>query len=50
MRRGLAISAMGQTGLCEAIYSPEACESTVVRLTSPLVWSMVVVCMVATSC
>ena len=31
---------MAQTGQSEAIHSPEACASTVVRLTMPAVWSM----------
>ena len=38
---------MAQTGQSEAIHSPEACASTVVRLTMPAVWSMAVVCTVA---
>jgi hypothetical protein len=46
----LAISAMGQTGQSEAIHSPEACASTVVKLTMPDAWSMAVVCTVAISC
>ena len=40
MRWGLAVSAMGQTGQSDAIHSPEACASVVVRLTIPAVWSM----------
>ena len=35
MRWGLAVSATGQTGQSDAIYSPEACASVVVRLTIP---------------
>src|SRR5262245_37306278 len=50
MRCGLAISAMGQTGQSEAIHSPEACASTVVKLTRPDPSSMAVLCMVAISC
>ena len=41
---------MAQTGQSEAIHSPEACASTVVRLTMPAVWSIAVVCTVAISC
>jgi hypothetical protein len=50
MRWGLAVSAMGQTGQSDAIHSPEACASVVVKLTIPAVWSMAVVCTVAISC
>src|SRR5215470_11072657 len=50
MRWGLAVSAMGQIGQSEAIHSPEAWASVVVRLTMPAVWSMAVVCNVAISC
>src|SRR5262244_3940585 len=50
MRWGLAISAMEQTGQSEAIHSPDACASTVVKLTMPDAWSMAVVCTVAISC
>src|SRR5262249_45133737 len=50
MRWGLAVSAMGQTGQSDAIHSPEACASVVVRLTNPAVWSTAVVCTVAISC
>src|SRR5215467_2097884 len=50
MRWGLAVSAIGQTGHSEAIHSPEACASVVVRLTMPAVWSIEVVCKVAISC
>jgi hypothetical protein len=35
MRWGLAVSATGQTGQSDAIHSPEACASMVVRLTTP---------------
>ena len=35
MRWGLAVSAIGQTGQSEAIHSPEACASMVVKLTIP---------------
>ena len=35
---------MGQTGQSDAIHSPEACASVVVKLTIPAVWSMAVVC------
>ena len=45
-----AMSASGQTGQSEAIHSPEACASMVVRLTIPVVWSTAVVCIVAISC
>ena len=45
-----AVAAIGQTGQSEAIHSPEACASVVVRLTMPAVWSMAVVCTVAISC
>src|SRR6516225_866034 len=41
---------MGQTGQSEAIHSPEACASVVVKLTMPAVWSIEVVCTVAISC
>src|ERR1700692_2454815 len=41
---------MAQTGQSEAIHSPEACASMVVRLTRPAVWSMAVVYTVAISC
>ena len=41
---------MAQTGQSEAIHSPEACASTVVRLTMPAAWSIEVVCIVAISC
>src|SRR5262245_2527182 len=50
MRWGLAVSAIGQTGQSEAIHSPEAWASVVVRLTMPAVWSIAVVCNVAISC
>src|SRR6476619_1646862 len=50
MRWGLAVSAIGQTGQSDAIHSPEACASVVVKLTIPAVWSMAVVCTVAISC
>src|SRR5215471_17528696 len=50
MRWGLAVSATGQTGQSEAIHSPEAWASMVVRLTIPTVGSMAVVCTVAISC
>src|SRR5262249_14242244 len=50
MRWGLAVSPMGQTGQSEAIHSPEAWASVVVKLTMPLVWSIAVVCKVAISC
>ena len=33
------MSAMAQTDQSEAIHSPEECASTVVRLTTPAVWS-----------
>jgi len=36
MRWGLVVSAMGQTGQSDAIHSPEACASMVVKLTIPL--------------
>ena len=49
MRRGLAVSAIGQTGQSEAIHSPEAWASTVVRLTMPVVWSTAVACITAIS-
>jgi hypothetical protein len=42
-RRGLAVSAIGQTGQSEAIHSPEAWASVVVRLTIPTAESMAVV-------
>src|SRR5262249_44741385 len=48
MRWGLAVSAMGQTGQSEAIHSPEVWASVVVKLTMPAVWSIAVVCKVAT--
>ena len=35
MRWGLAVSAIGQTGQSEAIHSPEAWASMVVKLTIP---------------
>src|SRR5215470_17535608 len=41
---------MGHTGQSEAIHSPEAWASVVVRLIMPAVWSMAVVCTVAISC
>src|SRR4029453_4725853 len=41
---------MGQTGQSEAIHSPEAWASIVVRLTNPAAWSTAVVCTVAISC
>ena len=44
------MSLMGQTGQSEAIHSPEACASTVVRLTMPAAWSIEVVYTVAISC
>src|SRR6266436_380935 len=50
MRWGLAVSATGQTGQSEAIHSPEACASMVVRLTMPAAGSIAVVCTVAISC
>src|ERR1700730_202134 len=50
MRWGLAVSAMGQTGQSEAIHSPEAWASVVVKWTMPAVWSIAVVCRVAISC
>jgi hypothetical protein len=50
MRWGLAVSAMGQTGQSEAIHSPEAWASVVVKWTMPAVWSIAVVCKVAISC
>src|SRR5262249_8145554 len=50
MRWGLAVSAIGQTGQSEAIHSPEAWASVVVKLTMPAVWSMAVACTVAISC
>src|SRR5262245_53993164 len=50
MRCGLAVSLIGQTGQSEAIHSPEACASMVVRLTIPIAGSMAVVCTVAISC
>src|SRR5262245_39856695 len=50
MRWGLAVSAIGQTGQSEAIHSPEAWASVVVKLTMPAVWSITVVCRVAISC
>src|SRR5215831_7484565 len=50
MRWGLAVSTMGQTGQSEAIHSPEAWASVVVKWTMPAVWSMAVVCKVAISC
>src|SRR5262245_54196104 len=50
MRCGLAVSAIGQTGQSEAIHSPEAWASVVVKLTMPAVWSIAVVCKVAISC
>jgi hypothetical protein len=43
MRRGLAMSAIGHTGQSEAIHSPEAWASVVVRFTMPAAWSMAVV-------
>src|SRR6266566_4115912 len=50
MRWGLAVSAIGQTGQSDAIHSPEAWASVVVKLTMPTVWSIAVVCKVAISC
>jgi hypothetical protein len=50
MRWGLAVSAIGQTGQSDAIYSPEAWASVVVKLTMPALWSIAVVCNVAISC
>src|SRR6516225_6510511 len=50
MRWGLAVSAIGQTGQSDAIHSPEAWASVVVKLTMPAVWSMAVICKVAISC
>src|SRR6516165_588164 len=50
MRWGLAVSAIGQIGQSDAIHSPEAWASVVVRWTMPAVWSMAVVCNVAISC
>src|SRR5215813_8233835 len=50
MRWGLAVSAIGHTGQSEAIHSPEAWASVVVKLTMPALWSMAVVCPVAISC
>src|SRR5215813_7803684 len=50
MRWGLAVSAIGHTGQSEAIHSPEAWASVVVKLTMPALWSMAVVCKVAISC
>ena len=41
---------MAQTGQSEAIHSPDACASMVVRLTMPAAWSIAVVCTVAISC
>src|SRR5262249_39236903 len=41
---------MGQTGQSDAIHSPEAWASMVVRLTIPTAESMAVVCTVAISC
>jgi len=35
MRWGLAVSVIGQTGQSEAIHSPEAWASVVVKLTMP---------------
>ena len=50
MRWGFAISVIGQTGQSEAIHSPEAWASMVVRFTKPAAWSTAVVCTVAISC
>src|SRR6266511_2216459 len=50
MRWGLTVSAIGHTGQSEAIHSPEACASVVVKWTMPAVWSIAVVCNVAISC
>src|SRR5215469_1543919 len=50
MRCGVAVSLTAQIGHSEAIHSPDACASTVVRLTTPAVWSIAVVCTVAISC
>src|SRR6266699_1094182 len=50
MRCGLAVSASRQTGQSEAIHSPEAWASTVVRLIVPLAASMAVVWTVAICC
>src|SRR5262249_17137572 len=50
MRCGFTSSATGQTGQSEAIHSPEAWASMVVRLTIPAAGSMAVVCTVAISC
>src|SRR5689334_16681943 len=47
MRCGLSASAIRQTGQSAAIHSPEACASTVVRLTVPIEASIAVVCTVA---
>jgi hypothetical protein len=50
MRWGVAISATRHTGQSEAIHSPEACASTVIKLIRPSAWSMAVVCIIAISC
>src|SRR5262249_19970505 len=50
MRCGLTMSVTGQTGQSEAIHSPDACASMVVRLISPASRSSAVVCTVAISC
>jgi hypothetical protein len=47
MRCGVAVALMAQTGQSEAIHSPDACASTVVRLMTLAVWSMEVDCTVA---
>src|SRR5213082_3119621 len=47
MRCGVAVSPMAQIGQSEAIHSPDAWASTVVRLTRPAAWSIAVVCTVA---
>src|SRR5262249_51573100 len=50
MRWGLAVSAIGQTGQSEAIHSPEAWASGVVKLTMPAGWAVAGVCKGGISC
>jgi hypothetical protein len=46
----VAVSATGQIGQSEAIHSPEAWASMVVRLSIPAAGLIAVVCTVAISC
>ena len=49
-RCGADVSVMAQTGHSEAIHSPDACASIVVRLIIPAAGSVDVVCTTAISC